>query len=368
MKKLIAILLSCMMLVSFSPAVAAEDAPAEPKPSVEAILNDFHQKAFAAESADEQNTAEAYSRNTSSDNDSLVQETVDTLNAAGYEAYNVTSSNYEALETELKTDFASMGLDPNGSYIVVISGEDYNNTSNPNARFGRLPEENIIDDGVGAPTSFKYTYDGTTYIMRYVTVTPLDSNLPLTLDFNFDVDRTDNSSNWDSILNAAIGIVVDQVLDDYALIAPVANAAVNKLLGISATVHNFSGFTIDGATSWVLQFIEVYDSANDSWHPSQRSEYAISTLVPEVWVFNPSLQKNDKILGTEITFRTDSELYNDLESRKRIAAECFPSRMLDAEDTGDIVFCVKDPFSGTQFYINGSYTFVQPHWIWSYDP
>lgn len=31
----------------------------------------------------------------------LEQETVDTLTAAGYEAYNVTGENYTALETEL---------------------------------------------------------------------------------------------------------------------------------------------------------------------------------------------------------------------------------------------------------------------------
>lgn len=50
-KKLIAILLSCVMLVSISPAVAAEDATE--KPTVEEILNDFHQAAFAAQSANE---------------------------------------------------------------------------------------------------------------------------------------------------------------------------------------------------------------------------------------------------------------------------------------------------------------------------
>ena len=226
MKKLIAILLSCIMLVSFSPAVAAEDAPAEPKPTVEEILNDFHQKAFAAESANERGAAATYSRSSNSDNDNLVQETVDTLNAAGYEAYNVTASNYETLETELKTDFASMGLDPSGSYIVVISGEDDSNSANPNSRAGRLPEQIIIDDGYSDPNRFYYTYEGVTYSMRYVTVTLADTTMPLKQDFNFEVTKAENPSIWNSIFNAVFGIVVDEVLGDYAAIAPSANSAV----------------------------------------------------------------------------------------------------------------------------------------------
>ena len=72
MKKLIALLTVFAMLVPFVPAVAANDTPARP--------------------------------------------TVETLNEAGYEAYNVTADNYDTLEDQLQTDFAEMGLDPNGSY------------------------------------------------------------------------------------------------------------------------------------------------------------------------------------------------------------------------------------------------------------
>ena len=367
-KKIIAILMSCVMLVSISPAVAAEDAPV--KPTVEEILNDFHRKNFAAESADNGDTAAAYSRSTGSGNDSLVQETVDTLNAAGYEAYHVTASNYDTLEAQLKTDFTGMGLDPNGSYIVTISGED--STANPNSRaYGDNLITPTTDPGSepSGGTLFLYTYEGITYNMRYVTVTLADTSMPLKQDFVFEVTKAENSSTWNSIFDAVFGIVLDEVLGDYAAIAPSANSAVNKVLGKPATVQNFTGFTITGSTVWTLQYIEVYNFAESEWYPAQRSEYAISACTPLIWVYDSSQQSLTMEEGSLTSFRTYSELYNDLESRKRIAAECYKDRTPDFEDsTDEITFCVKDPFSGTQFLIEGSYEFIQEHWIWSYDP
>ena len=93
-KKMIAIFLSCVMLVSISPAVAAEDAPA--KPTIEEILSEYHQKAFDAQIIGEVQTAAANSRHSGSYSKTLEEETVDTLNAAGYEAYNITADNQSA--------------------------------------------------------------------------------------------------------------------------------------------------------------------------------------------------------------------------------------------------------------------------------
>lgn len=362
--------MSCVMLVSISPAVAAEDAPV--KPTVEEILNDFHQKAFAAESANERGATTTYSRSASSDNDSLVQETVDTLNAAGYEAYNVTASNYEALETELKTDFASMGLDPNGSYIVVISGEDDSNSGTPNSRAGRLPEQIIIDDGSGAPTHFYYTYEEETYAMRYVTVTPADK-ATLTRQFGFGFDRAENDSQWASVFDAVFSAVIEEAADQaiaeltdfpvvsiISLVTDIAAAFPNS----RPTVQGYDGFTVSGATSWTLQYIEVYDSANSKWFASQLSEYAISTVQPIHWVYDIDLEDHIPITGSTITFRNDSPFYNDVEYRKSVAAEYYQVRLRVSDYTEDIVFSITNPFTGSKFLINGDYEFTQEHWTW----
>ena len=366
-KKVIASLLSCVMLISISPAVAAEDAPV--KPSIEEILNDFHQKAFAAEAATERGASTTYSCNSSSDNNALVQETVDALNDAGYEAYNVTASNYEILESDLKTDFTRMGLDPNGSYIVVISGEDGSNTTNINSRAGRLPEQTIIDDGSGAPTHFYYTYDGTTYTMRYVTITLADTTMPLKQDFNMVVTQAANPTIWDFIMNTAVCLAIDHVLEDYAPATFYASVAIREIFNHLGEAENFTGFTISGSSVWTLQYIEVYSADEGKWYASQRSEYAISSSTPFAWVYNMEEESLDMVFGNKISFRTKSELYDDLESRKLIAVQCFhPARMLEWETTGNLIFTVTDSYTGTQFSIGEGYTLTQPHWMESYYP
>lgn len=118
-RKLVAFVLVFALLASLSPAVAADEMSAPP--TVEEILNEYHQKAFEAKMQGDTGNASAWSLR---GGQTLEEETVDTLTEAGYEAYNVTADNYESLQTELKTDFSDMGLDPNGSYIIVISGED----------------------------------------------------------------------------------------------------------------------------------------------------------------------------------------------------------------------------------------------------
>lgn len=121
-QKMIALLVIFAMLVPLSSAVAADEPTSQP--TIEEILDGYHEKAFAAQTAEENGGASAYARSGSGSSQTLEQETVDELTAAGYEAYNVTEDNYEALEESLHTDFSEMGLDPNSSYVVVISGED----------------------------------------------------------------------------------------------------------------------------------------------------------------------------------------------------------------------------------------------------
>lgn len=134
MKKVIALILVCCMVLPMFSASAVEESAA--RPTIEEILNGYHEKAFAAQTAEENGGASTYSRSGSGSSQTLEQETVAELTAAGYEAYHVTGDNYEALEETLHTDFAEMGLDPNSSYVVIISGEesDNNPNSNPNSR------------------------------------------------------------------------------------------------------------------------------------------------------------------------------------------------------------------------------------------
>ena len=110
-KKIVSLLLILTMLVTLSPAVAADDSSATP--TVEEILNSYHVKAFEAKIAEERDGASTYSRRSGTEK-TPEEEAVDELTAAGYEAYNVTPENYYSLEEALHTDFSTLGLDPRG--------------------------------------------------------------------------------------------------------------------------------------------------------------------------------------------------------------------------------------------------------------
>lgn len=85
MKKLISAILICCMMLPMILASAVEEVTAPP--TIEEILNSYHNKAFEAQAAAENGSLSTYARGGSSQ--TLEQETVDALTDAGYEAYAV---------------------------------------------------------------------------------------------------------------------------------------------------------------------------------------------------------------------------------------------------------------------------------------
>ena len=350
-----------IMLVTFSPVVAADNVSAPP--TIEEILNDFHQKAFETQMTAEADAPSTYSRGSSAGSKTLEQETVDTLNAAGYTAYNVTGDNYDSLESTLKTDFSAMGLSKNSSYIVVISGEDRSNSNNPNSRLGNIPEYDLIDPGGGGLPSFEYTYNGKTYSMRYVTVTTADKSA-LTRQLTFGVDRDQNSSKWGTIFNAVFSYSIDTVVK--APITSMATLLSDVFPSGPPSTQSYSGFVITGATTWALRYIEIYNGTE--WVSAQCSEYAVTTWRPQHCVYNEITEDHDYITGDDITFKTYSEYYTDSAQCKALAAEYYSigSRLLDF--TNDIVIRLEN-LDDERFYINDNgYSFRQTHWsFYDYD-
>ena len=357
-KKVIALILSCVMLVSASPAVAAEDTPV--KPTIEEILNDYHQKAFEARSAEDAGETTTYSNR--SGGKTLEQETVDTLNAAGYEAYNVTASNYDALEAELNTDFASMGLDPNSSYIIVISGEDTNNANQTRSYGDNLITPTPCPGEDGGSSLFEYIYGGVTYTMRYVTVTCTDQST-LSRQLHFGVDRNANSSIWGTIFDAGFSFTIDTITKvPITTFAHILNDAFGSAL---PTAESYEGFMITGCTTWTLEYIEVYNFNEARWVQAQFSEYAVTSWEPLHYTYDATTMTHLRTDGPMITFNTYSEYFNDKEYRKELAAEFYQmgTRLMDYTD--DIIISLTN-LSGEPFYFdNEEFEFVQEHW--SYD-
>lgn len=315
-RKLMAFALVFAMLASLSPAVAADEMSATP--TVEEILNEYHQKAFEAQTQGETDTASTWSRR--GQTQTLEQETVDTLTDAGYEAYNVTADNYETLEAELKTDFAAMGLDPEGSYIVVIHGEDSDTSTNENARstYSISPEIDLEGPDYPGGSSFIYTHEGTSYTMRYVTVTAAeDSTLGMTSSVELFEGMTVDQM-WDA-MNLHMTVL------SYVPIIGTAGSIYSILSAVLPEIDSTQPSALDyrGATSWTVTYLDIWDSANGAWRHCASIEYATARYFKDYTYFDPTTKQYEEIATNGIYGTVYSENYNDRDLMKSHAVLAF---------------------------------------------
>jgi len=356
-KRMIALFLALAMLVPFTPAVAADDNV--PLPTVEEILSEYHQKAFEAEVVQQTGRASANSRSAGGSGKTLEQETVATLNAAGYEAYNVTSDNYKTLEKQLQTDFSEMGLDSDASYIITISGEE--NSAGNNARGPSL--DVVVDQALdGGPTYFEYTYGGTTYKMRYVTVTAADQS-SLSRSFHYYLTHEQFPETWNEILDAILMYTVDS-LTEHVPIASIFSLMSDVFTDDNYVVLETNQLTISGNTLWTLKYIQVYDSNTGLWISSQSSESAESRALCHGYLYNESNNRSEFFVGNEAVFTRCSVLYNNASQRKLNAVQAYLARNISRDFTGDIDFYLKDSKNEISFTGSGQPLFTQLHWFY----
>lgn len=258
------ILIGCMVMLMTSAAMAE----AAPAPSIEDILNDYHAKAFAAQNGGAGNASRSGSGMTPE------QEAVEELAEAGYTAYNVTADNYDALQESLNTDFSELGLDPEGSYIIVISGEDDTNSGNPNSRFNNLPSYDMIDPGDGE--SFLYIYKDRHYTMRYVTVAggesfrekEIDITSSFTADFSVEFLLFSILRLYSAVNNAIEGFVNQDV------------GSIASIFGIDTT-HTYEikdeGLKLEVTAEWTHKYVQILNEKTNHWDAAARAEYAYVT-------------------------------------------------------------------------------------------
>lgn len=337
-KKIIAILLSCVMLVSISPAVAAADAPAEPKPTVEEILNEYHRQSFEALFSTETDAA-TYSNRSGDSSNSLEQETVDALTSAGYSAYNVTTDNYASLEALLETDFEQMGLQKDSSYIIVIGGDELVPSSQSQSRVKPGPMQDIIDDG---GSSMEYTYNGNTYELRYMIVAPTDDPL---MNLTVEVDLLAPALELvilENVLNATISFMVDRMT------SPVPTSTILAALGIQ-----FLDFTPEatgeafmyGTAKWTQLHTQVWSNSLQGWFTGSIVEYATVNYDFAI----TSIEYGDATVDDpeEEYFAVYTDHYNDITWRKREAVIGFLYANINREVVGDIDIYINDKLAHT---------------------
>lgn len=312
MKKLISALLVCCMVLLMFPASAAEEAAAQP--TIEEILNEYHAKAFEAQSAGDSGSTSTWSRNTGSSK-TLEQETVDTLTEAGYEAYNVTAENYASLEADLNTDFAELGLDPDGSYIMVINGD---------ASQRAIGDSEIVPTpgGTEGGSGIRHTYGDETYTMRSVTIA---STADAALQASFNAKILQAVDGWEE--NEDIYSYLTSWLiasDGYGMTASGAYSLWANWSSAESYIilDDSSSPTLTATTNWTLRYTQVWDDVLNRWATSQCSSYAVTKAKVEGVVHNHLTAECVAINSGEKTVTVYSSHYNSYD-RYDLAAKGF---------------------------------------------
>lgn len=336
MKKCIALVLMFAILSVWFPNTHAT-AVSSP-PSIEEILNDYASKVFEAE-VSSQNLSSQNSRSVSPANTSLASETINVLNAAGYDAYHLTPSTKETLNATLRTDFDEFGLDMDGSYIVVISGEERNDKSRSIG--GGFIEEDDGGIGGGGP-GFYYTYNGTTYLMRYVTITSSEESCLRKHTRCTLADIRTWADYVGDVLNSLFYIGIDLKT------APIPTSSIVSLLGNWLNNPKYElleteDTLLDAATSWTRRYIQVWNEAGSYWHTAQCSTYASARAKVTVgYVYNHAIKDYEWVTTPEVTRQVYSDFYNNYDIRCTRAVNGFLQDVTYFDYAGDIGYSFYD--------------------------
>lgn len=323
-KKVISILMICVMLVTISPAVAANVTSVQP--TVEEILSEYHQRAFEAEYDENTDTVSAYSRGSGGTSQTLEQEAVEALTDAGYEAYHVTTDNYDTLEADLYTDFSGMGLDPNGSYIVVVSGEDQNDGISPTS---------TTPGSVGS--SFSYTYNGTKYYLRYVTVTVAD-NPDCGLATTVDLLESKTLSTIEACLNSAVSVYLDAL-------TPFFLGTIASICGLNIfefSTSSTSTLNMNCATNWTVIYTQVWSAYDQMWLYGSSVEYVTVTSNMGGHYYSATYNRYMEVPSNSVSESFDSENCYNYTWRKEQAVRGY----LSSQIYRDMISTVRYQYNG----------------------
>ena len=311
MKKIICLALVFFMLATLIPATVSAE-PIEYK-SVEEILDNYHSRITAINQNDTNNST--YSLNAIREKNQIKQETMDELASQGYSAYDVNASTYDSVENALQTDLSVLGIDPEGSYIVVISGEPADN--NGVAPTAVTPPPGIDDD----PNSFSYTYEGEVYRLRYLTIFA-EGNYGYAIAESFDLVEGENDPDTigDYFLTAA-SIIVDQIFDEYQYFGTLLSIC--GLEPPSPTYIRDLTMEYHAGTNWTRTFTQVWFEDYDEWRNGSCVEYVTNFSYVTGIFYDRTLNRYTTMPGKTAFLTTYSNCYNSLAWRKENAVTGF---------------------------------------------
>lgn len=316
-KKFVSVITVFAVLLAFTPAAAADTVPTTP--TIESILDEYQEKAFAAPVSGDTAATAAYSPRSGDAPLTLEQETVNELTAAGYEAYNVTDDNYDAVEEALNTDLASLGINDDGSYIVALSGDATAANYQP-----------------GFP-SFNYTYEGVTYALRYVTVQANDSGLLAYSDV--DLFTETGETFWEDIAGyslEAIAYVVGLGSNVASVVGSFIISQLASAMTFGDSIDTTKGDTLEfaGGTNWTVVYTQVFNYDTGKWSTCASVEYVKMRYWFEHRFFNPNENAWDSNEESGTFGTVYSDHYYETSWRKEFAVLAYTNPIVN--------FCEQD--------------------------
>lgn len=324
-RRLVALFTIFCILISTSSSVSAtitqtkSSALNSSNNSLSSILDNYHTACFNIN----QNATKTNSSNISNELTAIKNTTINQIQALGYEVYDLNANTYYSVENSLKTDLSELGLDTNGSYIIVVSGNSDNEVLSTTS-----------DAEFGTPrTPFSYTYNGNTYTMRYLTVTAADSPAYAQTD-TVNLLQTNSLNLIENCLNTILYAYLDAV-------SPISFGTLASICGLSIVDFSSSGtstLALQAGSSWTRIFTQVWSPYYEWWASGSCVEKV--TMVSQITglYYDASLNQHVSIPNNTCSRTQRSENYLEFDWRKIYAILGYQQSIRYFDLTGDIEY------------------------------
>lgn len=230
----------------------------------------------------------------------ISMQTVNRLRMAGYEAYCVNEENFTDIEASLNTDLSDLGLSQEYTYVIIVSGEEARGN------------ECSVNSSVG--NQFTYTYNGTSYTMRYVTVTAADD--PSFGKASFANLLTSRSQTLIyNCLNTAISAYISAVSGVLGTVASICGLDISDF-----NTDSESTLILNCGSNWTRVYTEVWSSYDNMWLACSCVENVVASSYMGGMYYDAEQNRYLAVPEAPKSITLYSEHYFDYEWRKQKAA------------------------------------------------
>lgn len=238
--------------------------------------------------------------------------------------YTLNKDNVEEVESELLTDFSQMGINfdgenKNATFLITLEG---------------TTEISDIDTQSTISSTTSYTYNGTTYYLRMLTLTATDYS-SYKKSSTTDLLTSKTKTFVQSLLNAALERVISS--------ASSVLGNIYSLLGLDISDYGAQddGTYINASfgASWRRVYRQVWTSSN-TWQSGSCVECAVCTYALQSYLYNSSSNKYVTSSASDSYTKYSSYYYNT-DWQKENAVKGYLNGTIYYDKTGNVSYTVK---------------------------